>query len=228
MAKVKKDTADFSEEIKIKVLLWSYRHCCLCGKQCGTKIEVHHIVPKSKGGTGDPDNAIPLCFDCHAEVAAYQCEHPTGTKFSKKELKARREQIYEEHTRHLVPPLDYKITQQLPFGNKKRIFPDVGLTVVNLSDYLKARVFFRLNVILNNGKSEVIEDDYYNGTKPWHMNPRLIASGHFDIPQWARQRGERLEIRTLCTISDIHEREHELLPVGWVYMWDKNKWYFEP
>jgi 5-methylcytosine-specific restriction endonuclease McrA len=89
MSEPKKHKHDFSEETRIKVLLWSYRHCCLCGKQCGTKIEVHHIVPKSRGGTSDIDNAIALCFDCHSEVGAYQAAHPKGTKFSEKELKAR-------------------------------------------------------------------------------------------------------------------------------------------
>lgn len=227
MAK-KKDKGDFSENTKIRVVLWSFRHCCLCGKQCGTKIEVHHIIPKSKGGTDNIDNAIPFCFDCHAEVAAYQCEHPKGTKFSDKELKSRRDQVYEEHTRHLVPPLDFRVTQQIPGIDKRRVFPDVGFVVLNLSDYLKAQVFFKLEVILNNSKCEILKDGYYNGTKPWHMNPRLLAGGHFHIPKWARDAGQRLEVRVSCTIADIYARTHELLPVGWIYMWDKNDWYFEP
>ena len=39
---------DFSDDVKLKCLLWSDRHCCLCGKQCGINIEIHHIIPKAK------------------------------------------------------------------------------------------------------------------------------------------------------------------------------------
>ena len=37
-------TGDFSENDKIKCLLWCNRHCCLCGKACGTNIEIAHIL----------------------------------------------------------------------------------------------------------------------------------------------------------------------------------------
>src|SRR5881628_40520 len=53
---------DFDEADKLKALLWCDRHCCLCGKATGTGIEVAHLDPKRS----DLDNAIPLCFDCHA------------------------------------------------------------------------------------------------------------------------------------------------------------------
>ena len=65
-------TGDFSESDKIKCLLWCDRHSCLCGKACGSNIEVHHITPKEQGGTGDIDDAIPFCFDCHNKVGCYK------------------------------------------------------------------------------------------------------------------------------------------------------------
>ena len=64
---------DFNEEQKVKVLLWCARHCCLCGKHCGVAIEVAHI----EKGSNDIDNAIPLCFQCHAEVGHYNRSHLT-------------------------------------------------------------------------------------------------------------------------------------------------------
>lgn len=118
-------TGDFNEDVKMKALLWCNRHCCLCGRARGTDIEIAHIVPKNKGGTDDIDNAIPLCYDCHSEIGKYNKEHPRGNKYRPEELKARREQIYEEQTRHLVPPVSYEVTQRLPDGHK-RPFPDVG------------------------------------------------------------------------------------------------------
>lgn len=58
----------FSEEIKLKALLWSNRHCCVCDKPCGLDIEIAHIDP-----TGGEifDNAIPVCYTHHAQIGRY-------------------------------------------------------------------------------------------------------------------------------------------------------------
>lgn len=55
------------------------------------KVEVHHIVPAAKGGTDTAENAITLCFDCHADAGHYNVEHPRGTKFSVEELRLARD-----------------------------------------------------------------------------------------------------------------------------------------
>ncbi len=78
---------DFSDEDKVKIILWCARHCCLCGEFSGIGIEVAHLERNSS----DIDNAIPLCFDCHASVGYYNTKHPRGKKYSIKELKARRD-----------------------------------------------------------------------------------------------------------------------------------------
>ena len=41
--------------------------CQICGKK-HTKLEVHHIVYKSQGGTDNEDNLITLCEDCHDKI----------------------------------------------------------------------------------------------------------------------------------------------------------------
>lgn len=69
------------------LLVQCHRRCCLCHKFCGTKIEIHHIKHKSEGGNDTIENAIPLCFECHAEVALYNPSHPKGRKFTAQELK---------------------------------------------------------------------------------------------------------------------------------------------
>ena len=48
----------FSEDVKINILLWCDRHCCLCGEPCGTNIIIHHIEQEGEN-TSDIDNAIP-------------------------------------------------------------------------------------------------------------------------------------------------------------------------
>ncbi len=72
------------------------RYCCLCHAFKGTKIECHHIEQAADGGPDTFENCIPLCFDCHAEVEAYNPKHPKGTKYSANELKQRRDAWYQE------------------------------------------------------------------------------------------------------------------------------------
>ena len=38
--------------------------CRDCGKP-SERLEVHHIIPVYKGGTGEPANLITLCVGCH-------------------------------------------------------------------------------------------------------------------------------------------------------------------
>ncbi len=81
----------FTKEVRIEALVAAARHCCVCHRYKGVKVEVHHIVPVAKGGTDTADNAISLCFDCHADAGHYNPEHPRGTKFSEDELREARD-----------------------------------------------------------------------------------------------------------------------------------------
>ncbi|WP_394136490.1 HNH endonuclease [Aliivibrio fischeri] len=76
----------FSVKIKEDAMVASGRHCCLCHKFCGIKIEIHHIKPRAEGGPDTLQNAIPLCFDCHADMRTYDAKHPKGTKYTEGEL----------------------------------------------------------------------------------------------------------------------------------------------
>lgn len=137
---------NFIEEDKIKCLLWCDRHCCLCRKNCGPDIEVAHIdqkLPREK--LNAIDNAIPLCYDCHVKVGHYNTEHPRGNKYRPNELKRRREQVYEEFTRHLVPPIDFQITQRLLNGAQRK-FPDVGFEISNLGTGLSVKVYLSVDI----------------------------------------------------------------------------------
>ena len=82
------------EKVKEEALIKCRRHCCYCKKHKGINIEVHHITPKSKGGKDTFDNAIPLCFDCHAMIGSYNPKHPKGNKISESELKSIRDEFY--------------------------------------------------------------------------------------------------------------------------------------
>lgn len=86
----------FTPQIKEDVLVACGRHCCLCYRFCGIKIEIHHIKPRAESGSDAFDNAIPLCFDCHADMRTYDSKHPKGTKYSEKELIRLRDIWYEK------------------------------------------------------------------------------------------------------------------------------------
>lgn len=76
----------FPKSIKDKILVLSARHCCVCHKSRGLNIEVHHIQPTQQGGKNTLNNAIALCFDCHADAGHYFAGHPKGTRLSPEEL----------------------------------------------------------------------------------------------------------------------------------------------
>lgn len=81
-----------SEDISAEVLAKAARHCCICRQFLPLYIQVHHIIERSKGGTDDFDNLIPVCIQCHASI------HTTPymtRKFTAKELKKSREDVYE-------------------------------------------------------------------------------------------------------------------------------------
>jgi len=189
-------------------------------------MEVHHLVPESEGGTDDIDNAIPLCFDCHSEVMRYDVHHPRGSKYKVDELKTRRDQVYEEFTRHLVPPLDFQITNKIP-GGASRIFPDVGFVITHRGDSLPVRVRVLVESVAK-GRSVAHPSHLYNGESLWNLNPRMMFSGHFDMPESLMLPDERLELRVSVSIVDRYDREHHLLPVGFVYVPDGDYWYAEP
>lgn len=88
----------FPISVAEEVLVRCGRHCCLCGKYAGQKIELHHIKQAADGGDDSADNCIPLCFDCHAEVKAYNNRHPKGRKFTEKELKGHRDKCYARYS----------------------------------------------------------------------------------------------------------------------------------
>lgn len=39
--------------------------CLHCGTDIECVLEMHHVIPRSKGGTDDKENKITLCANCH-------------------------------------------------------------------------------------------------------------------------------------------------------------------
>ena len=205
---------DFQEKDKIKLLLWCDRHCCLCGESCGIDII---------------DDGIPVCSKCHIKIGAYDPGHPKGTKYKVEELKVLRNQIYEKYTRHLVPPIRFELTQDLPRG-QKRPFPDIGFRIEHLGNFLPVKALVGTQISLGDKCLKKPDEGgaHYGGVDFWRLNPRFGYIGHFDAPEEAVKSDEPLEITVYVIIVDQYERPHKLLPVSWVYNREKNLWWSNP
>ena len=54
-------------KVREGVLLRDNHRCVECGVQCGrADADVHHLLPRSAGGTDEPSNLVTLCDGCHA------------------------------------------------------------------------------------------------------------------------------------------------------------------
>ena len=87
-----------------------HRRCCICHRFCGVKIETDHIVQEADGGSNKIENAIALCFECHAEVHLYNDRHPRGRKYHPDELKLHKTQwleICKKSGHRLSEPLEH-------------------------------------------------------------------------------------------------------------------------
>ena len=225
---------NFKSQEKIQRLLWCDRHCCLCDKPCGIHIEFAHI--------GDPedydiDNAIPVCYDCHAHIGMYNVKHPRGSKYKSEELKKRREQIYDKYTRQYVAPIQYVISNQRnPYnpGSSQRAYPKATFNVTNLSDYLPITLKISLRGKLNGKYVDLgISGSLYTGGKHWNVNPGRQINGWFEIKSRRLRNlkpSDHFEVRVLTKLIDAVGREHALLEDGYVYNHKESPpyWYFEP
>lgn len=78
-----------------ELLAHCHRRCCICHRFCGVKIETDHISQPKEGGTDEIENAIPVCFECHAEIHSYNPQHPRGRKYTAEELREHKAQWLE-------------------------------------------------------------------------------------------------------------------------------------
>jgi len=115
----------FPNSVQEKALIACARCCCVCHKFCGTKIEIHHIELHSEGGKDTLDNAIALCFDCHADMRSYDSKHPKGTKYSANELIRHRDNWYKKvkNSSGLIRPSEAIATDKEIYTRLAKILP---------------------------------------------------------------------------------------------------------
>lgn len=151
-------------------------------------------------------------------------------KIIKKELEggnAIKAQRKGDDPHHLVPPINFNITQDLSNG-QKRSLPDVGIDITHNGDSLPVKVSVAAQVFLGKKDLGIVKTSQYTGKRLWNLNPHFGIRGHFQVPSEVVNSTEQIEIRVFVTVIDQFERKHQFLPLAWVYMRDINSWYLEP
>lgn len=146
----------FPKEIREKALIACKRHCVLCERAKGINIECHHIIPCANGGEDTFENCIPLCFDCHSKVGAYNPKHPKGNNFSSEELKIRRNSFYQRVADGEFPKYndntDGNNKDKVLYKEIKKLFKSPNLkyylTEVDLGNDFDNEIFYPLNELM--------------------------------------------------------------------------------
>jgi len=80
MAKsVERNTKKVPSDVKEQLRAAANYRCVLCSEPQTQwlKLEIHHIVPRSLGGSNDLDNLMPLCPNCHSKLYSNVCVRTT-------------------------------------------------------------------------------------------------------------------------------------------------------
>jgi len=138
----------FPRDIRDIALVKSHRRCCVCHEFGGRSVNVHHIIQEADGGANTIDNAICLCFRCHAEAGHFNSRHPLGTKYSPSELKAHRDQWWEHCLSHPEEPLGlflnvgFKSISRTAEVHRYRLVVTYTNTMKEAQDGWKLKIYF--------------------------------------------------------------------------------------
>ncbi len=153
----------FNRDEVAALLVKCHRRCCICHRYCGTKIETDHIVLAAESQDHSIENAIAVCFDCHAEIHAYNPKHPRGRKFTPEELRLHKKQWLEICA--AKPEIFLEANRNVDIGPLQGLLDELDYNLV-ISDGLtgasQAGFLFReeqLTRAIREGVLSTLEDD---------------------------------------------------------------------
>lgn len=168
----------FSPKIKEDALVKSRRRCCVCQEFAGRNVNVHHIVPEADGGINELDNAIVLCFRCHAEAGHYNLRHPLGTKYSPTELRRHRDEWwsnYKSDDPGLQPENYARPAESVPREELGNVEKEIGTLWSNYLNLLAQSEFVRFEgKLLAEAKTENM-----SGVTWWELYQ--LKDGHYVV-----------------------------------------------
>jgi hypothetical protein len=86
------------------------RRCCICRRYRPTKLQVHHIQERSKGGSDEEDNLIVTCLSCHSDV---HTQTLFARRFTEAELKSHRDETVRAVAEGRFPDNDVDDTDEV-------------------------------------------------------------------------------------------------------------------
>lgn len=107
----------FPEPIKQQVKRMANFTCCWCQDR-HNKVDIHHIIPESEGGSDNIENAAPLCGSCHTLYG----QNPE----LRKEIISRRDLWYETCEKMLNPEYGWPIGLDVPTLSFARKIPSTS------------------------------------------------------------------------------------------------------
>jgi 5-methylcytosine-specific restriction endonuclease McrA len=101
-------------EIRSQVLLRDNFRCQECNFY--KHLEVHHIVPRSKGGTDDPSNLVTLCQRCHAKKHGFAHRENKRKRHTKRNHRKHFKRYINKHT-------DFVRETRIPIKSMEDVHP---------------------------------------------------------------------------------------------------------
>lgn len=102
--------SDIPQEVIDRMMVKCARRCCICRRFRPTKLQVHHVDERSKGGSDDEDNLIVVCLSCHTDV---HTRVPFARRFSVDELKGHRDGLLKLVADGRLPAGDTSDTEEV-------------------------------------------------------------------------------------------------------------------
>ena len=171
-------------------------------------------MARADGGEDTYENCIPLCFDCHAEVRAYDPKHPKGRRFTASELRGHRDRWYEKvrNSQGIVTAPDYLEIDQELFARIREILPSTGvIALLRRQDYFGT---FRLEdhgplhefvIYCETPEFEFLDADLESlrGELEGHIIKFLSLIGQYTFPLRTNPEFNRIAILDSQLIQDI-------------------------
>lgn len=229
---VRRKRIPIPEETRVRLLRWCARHCCFCGRACTVNIEIDHI--DEDPSNNEPENLVPLCFDCHGQLHHYNPRHPRGISYRAAELRARRNEVYEENTRQYLRHVEVQLTNTIPqMAQPGKPLPRrepgaVTCIVQNTATDLPVQLRLRLRVFQNEHEIEAERGPLYSGQRLWNLNPSVVIIGWFRFPADPARSPFHYRVDGFWQIIDVVERPHEMLPFSFVWNDPAGDWWSDP
>ena len=154
--------AGFSRDEVACLLVRCHRRCCICHRFCGVKMETDHIEQATESQDHSIANAIPVCFDCHAEIHAYNTSHPRGRRITRDELRMHRDQWL--HICETRPEIFVQASRDVDIGPMQGLLDELDHNLVISAglNYQTLGFLFReeqLNRAIREGILSILDDE---------------------------------------------------------------------